>query len=66
MTGQAGPRRPRMSPSPPWLDRLPEDATWSDLAYEIQVRQKLEEGLRDLDEGRSTPHDEVRERFLAR
>jgi predicted transcriptional regulator len=44
--------------------RLPEDATWSDLAYEIQVRQQIEEGLRDLDEGRHTPHEKVRERFL--
>ncbi len=46
--------------------RLPEDATWNDLAYEIQVRQKIEEGLKDLDEGRSTPHEEVRKRFLGR
>lgn len=46
------------------VDRLPEEATWSDLAYEVQIRQKIDEGLRDLDEGRSTPHDEVRERFL--
>lgn len=46
------------------VDLLPEDATWSDLAYELQVRQKIEEGLRDLDEGRESPHEEVRERFL--
>ncbi len=48
------------------VDRLPEQATWSDLAYEIQVRQKIEEGLKDLDEGRSVPHEEVRQRFLGR
>lgn len=47
------------------LTASPEDATASDLAYEIQVRRKIEEGLWDLDEGRSTPHDEVRERFRA-
>jgi predicted transcriptional regulator len=46
--------------------RLPEDATWNDLVYEIQVRQKIEEGLKDLDEGRRTPHEKVRERFLGR
>jgi predicted transcriptional regulator len=46
--------------------RLPEDATWNDLVYEIQVRQKIEEGLKDLDEGRHTPHEKVRERFLGR
>lgn len=46
--------------------RLPEDATWNDLVYEIQVRQKIEEGLKDLEEGRHTPHEKVRERFLGR
>lgn len=48
------------------VERLPEDATWSDLAYEVEVRQKIEEGLRDLDEGRSISQEEVRERFLGR
>ena len=48
------------------VDRLPEQATWSDLAYEIKVRQKIEEGIRDLDEGRTTPHEQVRVRFLGR
>jgi len=46
--------------------RLPENATWSDLAYEIRLREKLEEGLRDLEEGRSQPHEKVREMFLGR
>jgi predicted transcriptional regulator len=45
---------------------LPDDATWSDLAYEIELRKKIDEGLKDLDEGRSTPHEEVRKRFLGR
>ena len=45
---------------------LPDDATWSDLAYEIELRQKIDEGLKDLDEGRRTPHEEVRKRFLGR
>lgn len=46
--------------------RLPDDATWNDLAYEIRLRQKIEEGLEDLDAGRSTPHAKVRELFLGR
>ena len=46
--------------------RLPEDATWSDLVYEIELRRKVEAGLRDLDEGRSTPHEDVRKQFLDR
>ena len=48
------------------VEALPDDATWRDLAYEIELRRKLEEGLEDLDAGRSTPHEEVRKRFLGR
>lgn len=44
----------------------PEESTTSDAAYESQVRRKIEEGIRDLDEGRCTAHEEVRERFLGR
>jgi len=45
---------------------LPDDATWSDLAYEVELRRKIDEGLKDLDEGRRTPHEEVQKRFLGR
>lgn len=48
------------------IDRLPEDATWKDLADQVALRQKIEEGLRDLNEGRFADHDEVRQRFLER
>ena len=34
-------------------DHLPEEATFDDAMYALYVRQKLEEGLRDIDEG---PH----------
>ena len=46
--------------------RLPESATWQDLAYEIQVRAKIEEGLRDLDSGRRISHEEAKSRLLGR
>jgi predicted transcriptional regulator len=48
------------------VNQLPETATWRDLAYEIDLRRKLEEGLRDLDEGRIIAHEDVRRRFLGR
>lgn len=44
-------------------DKLPADASWDDVMYEVYVRQKIAEGLRDSDAGRVLPHDEVRERF---
>lgn len=42
---------------------LPEQASWDDLMYEIYVRQKVEEGLRAVEEGRVLSHDEVKRRF---
>jgi hypothetical protein len=35
------------------VDRLPEDATWEDLQYQIYVRQAIEAGLRDSRAGRT-------------
>ena len=45
------------------IDRLPDDATWDDLMYEIYVRQAIEAGLADVEAGRVVPHEEVRERL---
>jgi hypothetical protein len=45
------------------VDRLPEDATWEDLQYEIYVRQAIEAGLKDSREGRTVPLEEARRRF---
>lgn len=45
------------------VERLPADATWEDLQYEIYVRQAVESGLRDVQQGRTVGIDEVRERL---
>lgn len=45
------------------LDNLPEKATWDDLMYQIYVRQAIEAGLKDSDEGRTFEVKEVRKRF---
>jgi predicted transcriptional regulator len=45
------------------IDRLPEEATWDDLMYEIYVRQAIEAGLRDGEAGRVTDHESVRKSF---
>lgn len=39
--------------------KLPDDCTWDDVMYQIYVRQKIEAGLKDVDDGRVVPHDEV-------
>lgn len=45
------------------IERLPDDATWEDLQYEIYVRQAVETGLKDSREGRTVSLEEARSRF---
>jgi hypothetical protein len=45
------------------VEQLPDDATWDDLLYEIYVRQSIEAGLRDCQEGRTLSVSEVRRRL---
>ena len=45
------------------VERLPDDATWEDLQYEIYVRQAIAAGLKDSREGRTVPLAEARRRF---
>jgi predicted transcriptional regulator len=45
------------------VDKLPEDATWEDLMYEIYVQQAIEAGLKDSQKGRTVPVEEVRKQF---
>jgi predicted transcriptional regulator len=48
------------------IDHLPEQASWDDIMYEIYVKQKIEAGLRAVNEGRTIPHDEMKRRLLAK
>jgi len=45
------------------LDQLPDSTTWEDLMYRIYVRQAIEAGLKDSEEGRTVEVREVRKRF---
>ncbi len=45
------------------VDSLPQDATWKDLLYEIYVRQEIELGLTDSNNGQTEPVGEVRKEF---
>ncbi|MFH0765664.1 MAG: hypothetical protein V2A61_04510 [Calditrichota bacterium] len=44
---------------------LPEDAEWRDIIEEIYFRMEVDEGLREADEGKTIPLEEVCERLLA-
>ncbi len=45
------------------LDGLPEKATWNDLMQEIYIRQTIEAGIKDSDEGKTIDVEEVRKKF---
>ncbi len=42
---------------------LPENCTWDDVMYHIYVRQKIEAGLHEAEEGNLIPHEKVFEEF---
>lgn len=46
------------------LDHLPEQASWDDIMYELYVRQKIEQGLKDIEEGRIVSHEEAKRQLL--
>jgi hypothetical protein len=45
------------------LRTLPDDATWEDVMHRIYVRQKIENGIKDVAEGDTVSVAEVRKRF---
>lgn len=45
------------------VKELPEKATWDDLMHQIYVRQTIEKGIKDSDEGKTVDVKEVRRRF---
>ncbi len=45
------------------LEKLPDKATWDDLMYQIYVRQTIEAGIKDSNEGKTVDVKEVRKRF---
>ncbi len=46
------------------IDRLPDQATWDDIMYELYVKEKIEEGLADIEAGRTIPHEQVKAELL--
>ena len=55
MMEKAGAHRP--------IDRMPPNATWDDLMREIYVREAIERGLADSEEGRTKDVKVVRSKY---
>ena len=45
------------------ITRLPDEASWDDIIYEMYVKKKIEMGIKGADEGRVIPHGEVKKIF---
>jgi predicted transcriptional regulator len=45
------------------LDQADDNITFDQIMYELHVLQKMEQGLKDIEEGRVTSHDQVNEEF---
>lgn len=47
------------------IDKLPEEATWDDIMYQLYVKKKLAVAAKAAEEGRVIPHKEVKKRLLS-
>ena len=44
-------------------NKLPDECTWEDVMYQLYVRQKIEDGLRDVEAGRLVSEEEIEREF---
>jgi hypothetical protein len=45
------------------IKEMPDDSSLTDIMAELYFRQKVDRGLKELDEGKGIPHKVVRERM---
>ena len=45
------------------IDKLPDDCTLEDIQYHLYVLQKIENGLKDIEEGKVLSHEEVEKKM---
>ena len=45
------------------LDQLSDDVSFEDIQYHIYVREKIEHGLKDIEEGRVLNQEEIERRM---
>lgn len=48
------------------INELSEEVSWDDLMYQIYVRQKIENGLHDMQEGKICTTEELERKFSLR
>lgn len=45
------------------IDQLPDNATWDEIAYRVEVHASIERGLAESESGRVTSQEDVETRF---
>jgi predicted transcriptional regulator len=45
------------------LEQVPDDASYEDIQYHIYVREKIERGVKDIEEGRVISQEEAEQRM---
>jgi len=45
------------------IKEMPDDSSLTDIMAELYFRQKVDKGLKELDDGKGIPHKVVRERM---
>ena len=48
------------------LNTLPESTTWDEVIYTLYVRQKIGNGINDINEGKTVTQEEAKARILAK
>lgn len=48
------------------INRLPDNATWDDLLYELYIRKKIEVALDAVSSGNTVSHEEAKKRLLSK
>ena len=46
------------------IDHVSDQATWDDIMYELYIKQKIERGLKAIDEGRVLSSEDAKRRLL--
>lgn len=45
------------------LDQIPDDASFEDIQYHIYVQEKIERGVKDIEEGRVLNQEDIERRM---
>ena len=45
------------------IENLPDDSSYEDIMERLYFLQKVEAGLKDIEDGRVVPHEEVKKRL---